>query len=81
MGENKEQVNVSKPRQEKAVLHAEFLNGDKEVKKSCKSNVEELVKKVEDAAQNNENKELYKITTLSNRRWNGNSPVRDNKGE
>lgn len=41
MGENKEQVNVSKSRQEKAVFQTEFLNGDKEVKKSCKSIVEE----------------------------------------
>jgi hypothetical protein len=42
--------------------------------------VVELARKVEDAAQNNENKEIYKITTmLSNRRWNGNCPVRDNR--
>ena len=39
--------------------------------------VVQLAKKVEDVAYNNENKEVYKITTmLSNRRWNGNHPVR-----
>lgn len=68
------------------MLHAEFLNGDKEFKKElqkyCRRMVVELAKKVEDAAQNKGNKELYKITImLSNRRWNGNCPVRDNKGE
>jgi len=41
MGENKEQVNASKSRQENAVFQAEFLKGDKEVKTSCKSIVEE----------------------------------------
>jgi len=44
--------------------------------------VVELSKKVKDAAQTNENKELYKITNkLSNRKWNGNHLLRDNKGE
>ena len=39
--------------------------------------VVQLAKKVEDVAYNNENKEVYKITTmLSNRRQNGNHPVR-----
>jgi hypothetical protein len=36
----------------------------------------------EDAERNNENKDLYKITTiLSNKRWIRNRPVRDKKRE
>ena len=40
------------------------------------------MKNAKDAARNNENKKLYKITAvLSNTRWSNNRPVRDKKGE
>jgi hypothetical protein len=53
----------------------------KRIKKYCRRMMANLAKKVEDAAQNNENKKLYKITIILSNRWNRNRPVRDNKGE
>lgn len=42
----------------------------KYVQRDCKRWVHDVVKKADDAAQNDENEELYKITTiLSNGRW------------
>ena len=44
--------------------------------------INDLAMNAEVAAQNIENKELYKITTvLSNTRWSKNSQVRDKLGE
>ena len=68
------------------MLQAKYSIADKEVKKSVRRDyrkrVEELAKKAEEAERNNENKELYKITTiLSNRRWIRNRQVRDKKRE
>jgi hypothetical protein len=56
------------------VLQTEHLNIVEEVKKGAQRNykiwVYNVVKKAEHAAQNKENVELYKITTiLSNKRW------------
>jgi hypothetical protein len=68
------------------MLKGEYSIADEEAKKSVQMDyrkwVDVLAKKAQDVVQNNENKELYKITTiLSNRRRIKNHSVRDKKGE